>query len=296
MTRRRRSRRWWRRRTASRRPTAPSGGTPNGMRSPDRESRRRCIDVYDRNVDARRQLARDGTRAKDTLPAWRIEPPAPADELLGYYHEAESAIRCRLELPGRDQPDRDPLRQHRRREHRRRARPDAVPAVDVRRLRRGRRYPLAPRQHHGGRPLPGRQRLRQRSRSRHLPVQPRARIRAGGRRLRRGARSRSRCVRRLLPVGRLLLHHRRRRAAARSVTPRRHRSRSATTWRPTRSDSARPVLQQAEQLQVGDVLDDHRRRDVRNVLVRPDLRVLHRRAEPIGRCDRAAASAAPGFW
>lgn len=47
------------------------------------------LDVYDRNVDARRQLTAM-TSARDTLPAWRIEPPAPADELLGYYHQAES--------------------------------------------------------------------------------------------------------------------------------------------------------------------------------------------------------------
>ncbi len=31
------------------------------------------------------------TPAKDTVPAWRIEPPAPADELLNYYHQSESA-------------------------------------------------------------------------------------------------------------------------------------------------------------------------------------------------------------
>ena len=47
------------------------------------------LDVYDRNVDARRQL-KVMAHVKDTLPAWRIEPPAPADELLGYYREAES--------------------------------------------------------------------------------------------------------------------------------------------------------------------------------------------------------------
>jgi membrane-bound lytic murein transglycosylase B len=47
------------------------------------------IDVYDRNVDARRQLTAMSF-VKDTLPAWRIEPPAPADELLGYYRTAES--------------------------------------------------------------------------------------------------------------------------------------------------------------------------------------------------------------
>ena len=50
------------------------------------------LETYDRNVDARRQLtAMTKGRAKDTLPAWRIDAPPPADELLGYYREAESA-------------------------------------------------------------------------------------------------------------------------------------------------------------------------------------------------------------
>ena len=50
------------------------------------------LETYDRNVDARRQLtALSGGEAKDTLPAWRIDPPAPADALLGYYHEADAA-------------------------------------------------------------------------------------------------------------------------------------------------------------------------------------------------------------
>jgi membrane-bound lytic murein transglycosylase B len=48
------------------------------------------LETYDRNLDARRQLTAM-THARDTLPAWRIEPPAPADQLLGCYHEAESA-------------------------------------------------------------------------------------------------------------------------------------------------------------------------------------------------------------
>jgi membrane-bound lytic murein transglycosylase B len=48
------------------------------------------LDVYDRNVDARRQLTAM-TSVRTTLPAWRVDPPAPADELLGYYHQAESA-------------------------------------------------------------------------------------------------------------------------------------------------------------------------------------------------------------
>jgi membrane-bound lytic murein transglycosylase B len=48
------------------------------------------LEVYDRNVDARRQLTALA-HVNHTLPAWRIEPPAPAEELLGDYREAESA-------------------------------------------------------------------------------------------------------------------------------------------------------------------------------------------------------------
>lgn len=47
-------------------------------------------DVYARNIDARHNL-NALAEVRDTLPAWRIIPPAPADELLGYYHEAEAA-------------------------------------------------------------------------------------------------------------------------------------------------------------------------------------------------------------
>jgi membrane-bound lytic murein transglycosylase B len=47
------------------------------------------LNTYDRNIDARRQLDAM-TPARSTLPAWRIVPPAPADQLLGFYHEAES--------------------------------------------------------------------------------------------------------------------------------------------------------------------------------------------------------------
>jgi soluble lytic murein transglycosylase-like protein len=50
------------------------------------------LEIYDRNVNARRQLtALSEGQDKDMLPAWRIDPPTPADELLGYYHEAETA-------------------------------------------------------------------------------------------------------------------------------------------------------------------------------------------------------------
>lgn len=46
--------------------------------------------VYDRNIDARRQL-NAMAEPRDTLPAWRIIPPAPAEQLMGYYREAEAA-------------------------------------------------------------------------------------------------------------------------------------------------------------------------------------------------------------
>jgi membrane-bound lytic murein transglycosylase B len=48
------------------------------------------LEAYDRNVDARRQLTAMA-HAKDTLPAWRIDTPVAAQELLAYYREAESA-------------------------------------------------------------------------------------------------------------------------------------------------------------------------------------------------------------
>jgi hypothetical protein len=49
------------------------------------------LEIYDHNVDARRQLtAMSKGYAQTMLPAWRIDRPPPADELLGYYHEAES--------------------------------------------------------------------------------------------------------------------------------------------------------------------------------------------------------------
>ena len=48
------------------------------------------VATYDLNIDARRQLAAMSP-VRDTLPAWRIIPPAPAEELLGFYREAEAA-------------------------------------------------------------------------------------------------------------------------------------------------------------------------------------------------------------
>jgi hypothetical protein len=47
------------------------------------------LQTYDLNVDARRQLY-PMTEVNDTVPAWRIVPPAPADELLAYYRESEA--------------------------------------------------------------------------------------------------------------------------------------------------------------------------------------------------------------
>lgn len=47
---------------------------------------------YDLNIEARRHLDALLTgEAKDTLPAWRIEAPVPAEELLAHYREAEAA-------------------------------------------------------------------------------------------------------------------------------------------------------------------------------------------------------------
>lgn len=46
--------------------------------------------VYDRNVDARRQLIAL-TPPKDTMPPWRIVAPTPAGELLDCYRAAEAA-------------------------------------------------------------------------------------------------------------------------------------------------------------------------------------------------------------
>lgn len=48
------------------------------------------VETYDRNVDARRQLTAM-TEMKDTVPPWRIVPPAPPDVLMGYYRDAEAA-------------------------------------------------------------------------------------------------------------------------------------------------------------------------------------------------------------
>src|SRR6476620_2450028 len=48
------------------------------------------LETYDLNVDARRQLY-PMTEVKNTVPAWQILAPAPADELMTYYREAEAA-------------------------------------------------------------------------------------------------------------------------------------------------------------------------------------------------------------
>ncbi|UXA16749.1 lytic transglycosylase domain-containing protein [Mycobacterium sp. SMC-4] len=49
-------------------------------------------EVYDRNVDARRQLeAMSRGPGKPTVPAWRVSPPTPIAELRRLYGEAEEA-------------------------------------------------------------------------------------------------------------------------------------------------------------------------------------------------------------
>ncbi|ORV45588.1 lytic transglycosylase [Mycolicibacter engbaekii] len=46
--------------------------------------------VYDRNIDARRHLMAL-TDPKTTMPAWRVVPPVPANELLESYRASEAA-------------------------------------------------------------------------------------------------------------------------------------------------------------------------------------------------------------
>jgi len=48
------------------------------------------LQIYDLNVDARRQLTAMA-ETNDAVPAWRVVAPAPADELLAYYRDAEAA-------------------------------------------------------------------------------------------------------------------------------------------------------------------------------------------------------------
>ena len=48
------------------------------------------LQVYDLNVDARRQLTAMA-EIRDAVPAWRIVAPAPAEELLAHYRDAEAA-------------------------------------------------------------------------------------------------------------------------------------------------------------------------------------------------------------
>ena len=80
-----------------------------------------------------------------------------------------------------------------------------------------------------------------------------------------------------------------------------HRRRSPRRRREPRSPSPAAgagvtTSQKSEHLQVADVLDDDRRRDMRNVFVGADFRVLHRRAEPIGRGHRPVRIGFSGFW
>ncbi|MEO3759270.1 lytic transglycosylase domain-containing protein [Mycobacterium sp. B14F4] len=50
------------------------------------------LGAFDRNINARRQLARvNGGAPPDTMPAWRIVAPPPAAELLAHYRKAQDA-------------------------------------------------------------------------------------------------------------------------------------------------------------------------------------------------------------
>ena len=69
--------------------------------------------------------------SSDTLPAWRIVAPAPAEELLRFYKRGERALRHRLGVPRRHQPGRDRDGPDPRHVGRRRPGADAVPADDV---------------------------------------------------------------------------------------------------------------------------------------------------------------------
>src|SRR6201988_2811807 len=73
---------------------------------------------------------------------------------------------------------------------------------------------------------------------------------------------------------------------AASMTQRRptNRREPGAGGRSLRSSAREAVVarsEETEQLQFGDVLDDHRRGHMRNVLFRPDLAVLHSRAEVV---------------
>lgn len=48
------------------------------------------LDVYDRNIDARRALMAL-TDPKSSMPPWRVVPPVPANELIASYRAAEAA-------------------------------------------------------------------------------------------------------------------------------------------------------------------------------------------------------------
>ena len=123
------------------------------------------LDIYDYNIDARHQL--DALLGGDLGHPARVahRRPCAGRRAARLLPRSRKRDRCRLELPGGDQPDRIPVRPHCRPELRRCAGPDAVHALDVRCIRRRWRHPLAARQHHGGRSHPRRQRLRAETRT-----------------------------------------------------------------------------------------------------------------------------------
>ena len=138
------------------------------------------VEVYDLNVDARRQLTAMA-EVRDTHPRMahrrhRLRPTncwattAPRKPLRGVgwnYLAAINLIETRLgSVVGPSSAGAQGPMQFL---------PSTFAAYGD-----GRRHLLAPRQHPGGRPLPRRQRLRRQPRPSHLSVQPRRSIRPGG--------------------------------------------------------------------------------------------------------------------
>jgi membrane-bound lytic murein transglycosylase B len=65
------------------------GANPRWDRAVRRVVPARLRGVVERNVESRREFRAMHRRLSDTLPAWRIIPPAPAEELRSYYQLAE---------------------------------------------------------------------------------------------------------------------------------------------------------------------------------------------------------------
>ncbi len=130
------------------------------------------------NVASRREFRSMHTTLADTLPAWRIVDPAPAEELLRHYRAGEAAYGVGWEylaainlVETGDGPDPRHL-------GRRRAGPDAVHPLDLGAVG-PRRHQRPRRRDHGRRPLPRPQRRRPPGppRQRAVPLQQRRPLR-----------------------------------------------------------------------------------------------------------------------